>query len=323
MLLRAQGEGVHVDARVGVAGVVLEGLDLVEVGALALREAVLAVKLELGCDDGVLTPAVHVEGGLREHEGAGIRHIGAGDGAVAGVATIESILVERGISARSPLLVGAKAGGVVGGASLLEKTGSVDEGAGARGLHGSTEGVDGVGESIDGVRVVEGLGAQGAVKHAGTVQGSTVIDVGVGLDNPDELLAWVVEVKLDLVRRRADRLVTGELQLLNEVLMGVLGHLAALIRIEENIVDVQGGGHQGLLVGSGHRLNARGTGKALDGPQALTNGAEIDVDLHLVVLQGDQGESQTGVAAEPEKEGNVESGLGESTAGSAHLSGAS
>ena len=53
---------------------VLEGLDNVEVGALALREAVLAVELELGSDDGVLTPAVHGEGGLGENEGAGIRN---------------------------------------------------------------------------------------------------------------------------------------------------------------------------------------------------------------------------------------------------------
>ena len=133
----------------------------------------------------------------------------------------------------------------------------------------------------------------------------------------------MVEVQLDLVRGRTDRLVAGELQLLNEVLVGVLGHLAALIRVEENVVDVQGGGHQRLLVSSGRRLNAGSSGKGLDRPEALTNGTEIDVDLHLVVLQGDQGKSQTGVAAEPEKEGNVEGCLRESAAGSTHLGGAS
>ena len=316
MLLRAEGERVHVDARVGVAGVVLEGLDLVEVGALTLREAVLAVKLELGGDHGVLTPAVHVKGGLGEHEGAGVGHVGAVD-------WLSRTTVERSVSARAPLLVGIEAGVVVHGTSLLEETRGVDESGGTGGLLGTSEGVDGVGESINGVRVVEGLGAQSAVKHAGTVQGGAVVDVGVGLDNPDELLARVVEVQLDLVGRRADRLVAGELQLLNEVLVGVLGHLAALIRIEENVVHVQGGGNQGLLVGRGHRLNTRKTSEGLDSPQALTNGAEVDVDLHLVVLQGDQGQSQTGVAAEPEKEGNVEGGLGESIARGAHLSGAS
>ena len=73
VLLGAQGEGVHVDAGVGGGGVVLVGLHGVEVGAFTLREAVLAVKLELGGDDGVLTPAVHIERSLGEDESAGIR----------------------------------------------------------------------------------------------------------------------------------------------------------------------------------------------------------------------------------------------------------
>jgi len=40
-----------------------------------------------------------------------------------------------------------------------------------------------------------------------------------------------------------------------------------------------------------------------------------------VVLEGDQGEGEAGVRAEPELEGHVEGGLGESIAGSAHLAG--
>ena len=52
---------------------VLEGLDNVKVRALALREAVLAVELELGSDDGVLAPAVHVKSSLGKHEGASVR----------------------------------------------------------------------------------------------------------------------------------------------------------------------------------------------------------------------------------------------------------
>ena len=72
MLLGLEREGVDVDAGIGVAGVVLERLDNVEVGTLTLREAVLAVELQLGSDHWVLTPAVHVESSLSEHEGAGI-----------------------------------------------------------------------------------------------------------------------------------------------------------------------------------------------------------------------------------------------------------
>jgi len=320
VLLGAEGERVHVDARIGGAGVVLEGLDLVEVGSLTLREAVLAVKLELGRDDRVLTPAVHVKGSLGEHEGAGIGHIGAGD--TVGLATRGTVLVEGGVVSGSPLLVDGEARVVVHGTSLLEKAGGVDEGIGAGGLRGATEGVDGVGESVDGVRVVEGLGTQSTVKCLAAVKGGTVVDVGVGLDNPDELLAGVVEVELDLVRRRADRLVTRELELLNEVLVGVLGHLTTLIRIEEDVVHVEGGSNQGLLVSRRHGLNAGSARKSTDSPEALTNGAEVDVDLHLVVLEGNQGESQAGVAAEPEEKGDVEGRLRESVTGGTHLGGA-
>jgi len=73
VLFRAKGEGVQVDTGVWVAGVVLPWLNEVEVGALALREAVLAVELQLGSDNGVLTPAVHVKSSLGKHEGASIR----------------------------------------------------------------------------------------------------------------------------------------------------------------------------------------------------------------------------------------------------------
>jgi len=101
--------------------------------------------------------------------------------------------------------------------------------------------------------------------------------------------------------------------------MGVLSHLAALISVEKDIIDIEGGGNEGLLVSSRDRLDAVSTIEGLDSPEALTDGAEIDVDLHLVVLESDEGKSKTGVAAEPEKEGNVEGGLREGAAGSANL----
>jgi len=72
VLLRPESERVDVDTSVGGAGVGEEGLDKIEVGSLALREAILAVELELGGDDGVLAPAVEGKSGLREDEGAGI-----------------------------------------------------------------------------------------------------------------------------------------------------------------------------------------------------------------------------------------------------------
>jgi len=74
VFLRAKGKGVHVNTFIRVTGVRLVRLDQGEVSSLTLREAVLAVKLELSGDNGVLAPAVHVQRCLSEHEGAGIRH---------------------------------------------------------------------------------------------------------------------------------------------------------------------------------------------------------------------------------------------------------
>jgi len=61
----------------------------------------------------------------------------------------------------------------------------------------------------------------------------------VGLDDPDEFLNGVVEVKLNLVRRRTNGLVTSELELSDKVFMGVLGHSASFISVKENIVNIE------------------------------------------------------------------------------------
>jgi len=67
VLLRAQREGVHIDTHRRRAAVVLEGLHLVEVGTLTLRETVLAVELELGDLHGVL--ALAARSGVQNHLG--------------------------------------------------------------------------------------------------------------------------------------------------------------------------------------------------------------------------------------------------------------
>ena len=317
MLLRSQGERVQVDTRIRGTGVVLPRLDNIEVRTLTLREAVLAVELKLGRDNGVLTPAVHIQGSLGKNERAGI-----GDER----ALIDTSLVIEGnvICGTSEPVGGLGCIGIIG-TSHLEETRGVDESVGSRCLLGSAEGVDGIGQGINGVGVVEGLGTECAVKDTSSIEGRAVVNVGIGLDNPDELLARVVEVQLDLVGGRTNRLVTRELELLNEVLVGVLGHLAALIRVQEDVVNVERGSNKRLLVS----LRARyGSGtfsgsKGLDGPQALANRAEIKVDLDLVVLEGDEGEGKSRVAAKPEQQRNVQGGLRESIAGGAYLCGGS
>ena len=126
MLLGAEGEGVYVDARIGVTGVVLEGLDYVEVGSLTLREAVLAIELELGSYYRVLTPAVHVEGSLRKDEGASIRYKGAL--VLGGVGLVGEGEVVGGVGGCAcPALALGTSDGTINGTGKLEEAGSVDE----------------------------------------------------------------------------------------------------------------------------------------------------------------------------------------------------
>jgi len=130
-------------------------------------------------------------------------------------------------------------------------------------------------------------------------------DVGVTLDNPHELLARVVEVQLELVARGRDGLTARELEHVDQVLVADLGELATLVRVEVDVVDVEGRGDQvagrdavadyvdvGVLRG---RLEAE-----------IAEIVEDQVDADLVVLEGDQRQGQARVAAEPELERDVE-----------------
>ena len=128
----------------------------------------------------------------------------------------------------------------------------------------------------------------------------------VALDNPHKLLARVVEVELELVGGRRDGLGTRELERLDEVLVGDLGELAALVRVEVDVVHVEGGR---LEVGRRHTVAdrvvvGRDLGRRL--PAEVAEVVELEVDADLVVLEGDQGERKARVAAEPELEGDVE-----------------
>jgi hypothetical protein len=297
---------------------VLPRLNEVEVGALALREAVLAVKLKLSSHDWVLTPAVHVEGSLGEHEGAGIRNTGGDTGHVGEVGKV-------GRNSVSGVAPPSSSGGVnVVGTGIVEETGGIDVRAGgSRNRVLAAKGVDRVGESINGIGVVEGLSAEKTVEDSALLKRRAVVNVLVGLDNPDKLLNGVVKVELDLVGRRTDGLITGELKLLDEVLVGVLGHTSALIGVEEHVVDVERSSNEGLVVGrNGLKGGITGDGsrvKSRNSKQALLDGADIKVDLNLVILKSDQRKSQTGVAAEPELQGDIKGSLGESVTGSANL----
>ena len=315
VLLRAKGEGVHVDTSVGVTAVGLVGLHNVKVGSLTLGEAVLAVELKLGDHDGVLSPAVHVQGGLGKHEGAGIGH-GRVDATLGNLGVKGNIRSVKGKSS-SVLCI------------RVSESIVLDESITAIGSSGKTldapvgtESVKGVGESVHSVGVVERLSTEELEKGGIADEGRAVVNVSIRLHNPDELLHGVVEVELDLVGRGTHRLVASELELSDEILVGVLSEAATLISVKEDVVHVKGSSNQGLVVSDSGGLGNLGStlaAKGSHGPEALVNGAEIKVDLHLVVLKSDQRKGKTGVGAVPELKRDVKGGLRKSLAGSTHL----
>jgi hypothetical protein len=195
-------------------------LDPREVRTFTLREAILAVKLELSGDDGVLAPAVHVQRGLSEHECSGIRHtgviqvgstvlekggnVGRGvKGSRDGNTSNVDLIVRIGRSVPVSSETGEFSGRlVVKSTGILEETASINVGTGISSSGGgATESMDGVGEGVNGISVVEGLGTKHLEQEGIASQRRAVVDVLIGLDNPDELLNGVVEVELDLVGR--------------------------------------------------------------------------------------------------------------------------
>ena len=128
--------------------------------------------------------------------------------------------------------------------------------------------------------------------------------IRVALDDPDELLARVVEVQLQLVGRRGDGLSAGELEDVNQVLVRDLGELAALIRVEVDVVDVQrGSGKAALAHAVANGVRIRGVRVV---PAQVVQGVELEIDADLVVLERNEGKRQTRVAAEPELERDVQ-----------------
>ena len=90
--------------------------------------------------------------------------------------------------------------------------------------------------------------------------------------------------------------------------MGDLGELASLISVEVDVVDIERCSDKagrcntvtdGVNVGELRR----------DVPAEVSEVVELEIDTDLVVLEGDQRESKTRVAVEPELERNVESVL--------------
>jgi hypothetical protein len=162
------------------------------------------------------------------------------------------------------------------------------------------------------------LSTESAVEYLSALGGGAVVNVAVRLYNPYEFLNRVVEVKADLVGGRTNRFRASVLELLNEVLMRVLCHAAALISVEVDVIYVEGSGYKGLTV-SGGSLEFAGALECGYSPEALINSAEVEVNLNFVVLESDERKSEARVGAEPELKRYVKSGLRKSVARSAYL----
>ena len=214
MLLGLKRERVRVHTRHGGTGVVLEGLDGVEVLAGLLLEAVLTVKHKLEGVDGT--------GSLLSPGRITLSH---------------------------------------------DKLGSAGKGGGRDGRQTRRELSAGVGGDVD-------------------VGGGEVPKVGIGdgtaVGAEDELLDRVVVGEADLLGVAGGRhgIGAGVLNLLDEVLVTLLGEAATLLGVE---VDVVGPDLEGGAIGVGREI-----------------GREVEIKAHLMVLQCDERKRETRVTVEEE-----------------------
>ena len=189
----------------------------------------------------------------------------------------------------------------------------------------SAEGVVRVRERVDAVSVVEWLHTERLVQLLASLELLAAVDEVILLDSEDKLLARVVEVKFALIARGPNRFGASELELLNKILVRVLRHAAALVGVKEDVVDVERGSDKRFGVSTQRGLVAGaivpGAAQAVDGPQEAVKSVQLNVNLHLVVLEGNQWKRKTRVAAEPELEWYVQGGLRKRAARRAHVAG--
>ncbi len=166
--------------------------------------------------------------------------------------------------------------------------------------------VDAVGaqQNLRGTSLVggnDGVGGQksgraGGYQHVGAVGGEVpqtlqVGGTGVrgGLVAPDQLLDWVVQGQTHNLGCSlgcgGHGITAGVLALLNQVLVCLLCESAALLGVEEHVVGP----------------DDRGVGAKV----SLVVGGTVNVQSHLVVLQGNQRQVQAWVAVEEEQQGQV------------------
>jgi hypothetical protein len=220
-------------------------------------------------------------------ESEGVR-VDAGHGAT-GVVVVRLDLVEvlTGLLLEAVLAVenelegldGAD-GGIRGASTLL------DEAEGTLGGEEGNTGRLGEGHEAVGVGGIRGIGVE---DNTGVQNvGGEVPKLGVGRrgggGGPHELLDGVVVREADLLGlTRGNGVNTSVLDLLDQVLVTLLGEAATLLGVEVHVVtpDLEGVGVEVILELAG----------------------QIEIDADLVVLESDEGKVETGVAVEEEDQG--------------------
>jgi hypothetical protein len=206
MLLRTKSKAVHVNTLIRASGVSLERLYPREVRTLTLRETILTVQLELGSDNGILAPAMHVQRSLSENECASIRYTrvikmrpNVKRRSMWNTLTTKIYLIVR-IGRTVPVSSETAIRDVIQSTGILEKTTSINEGTRVSSNRGgTTESMDSIRKSINSISVVEGLGTKYLEKESIASQRRAIIYVLIRLDNPDKLLHGVIEIEFDLV----------------------------------------------------------------------------------------------------------------------------
>jgi hypothetical protein len=218
-----------------------------------------------------------------EGEGVGV-HTGHGAARVV-VVGLDLVEVLTLLLLETVLAVEDELEGVEGTVSILGEALSGDTG----GVKGNTDAGKGD-EAVGKIGGVEGVGLEDDVivgGDVGEVPERVLVGGSVG-EAPHKLLDGVVVGEADLLGLALGHGVnTSVLDLLDEVLVTLLGEAAALLGVKVDVV--------------GPHLE---DGGVKEGGEV---GGEIEIDADLVVLEGDEGEVETGVAVEEEDEGEVDS----------------
>jgi hypothetical protein len=133
-----------------------------------------------------------------------------------------------------------------------------------------------------------------------------VIDVSLNgsifLNNPDKFLNGMIEVHPHVGSGNRNNFVNF-LELSDKILMGALGEVLPFLVVKVDVVNPNGGVSKTRSLTN--ELNA-----ATSSPVELNKRPEFKLETNVVELKGNDGESKTGVLAEPEEERYLKNSLG-------------